>query len=122
MVANITTAFRKRVEALPWMAAATKLKPRKNSTLFMWAWDIRNTGMSTPLYEVKADDRLAICGGAACLNITVKWGGWASRWTAKNGPCHRRQSMPVNLPLQNALNFPAAILQPPFLIPRPRTR
>jgi len=37
MVANITTAFRKRVEALPWIAAATKAEAQENSTLFMWA-------------------------------------------------------------------------------------
>ena len=41
----------------------------------------------------------------------------ASRWTAANGGCRRRLVNAVNLPLQNALNFPAAILVKPFFDP-----
>jgi putative endopeptidase len=117
MVANLIAAFRKRIEALSWMDPATKAEAEaKLSTLYVGigypeSWhDYSN-------YEVKADD---IFG-----NI---WRGSLShyQWDVSrlSKPVDRKEwSMDpqtvnaVNLPLQNALNFPAAILQPPFFDP-----
>ena len=42
----------------------------------------------------------------------------ASRWTAASGAMTPQTVNAVNLPVQNALNFPAAILEPPFFDPR----
>jgi len=118
MVAGLISAFRKRIEALTWMNPATKAEAEaKLSTLYVGigypeSWhDYSN-------YEVKPDD---IFG-----NI---WRGDLSeyqRQVARLGkPVDRKEwSMTpqtvnaVNLPLQNALNFPAAILQPPFYDPQ----
>ncbi len=117
MVANLIAAFRKRIEALPWMDPTTKAEAQaKLSTLYVGigypeAWHDYSS------FDVKADD---IFG-----NI---WRGDLSdyrRQVARLGkPVDRKEwSMTpqtvnaVNLPLQNALNFPAAILQPPFFDP-----
>jgi putative endopeptidase len=118
MVANIVAAFRKRIDALTWMSAATKAEAQaKLNTLYVGvgygeSWhDYSN-------YEVKADDLFG--------NL---WRGELSeyqRQVARLGaPIDRKEwSMTpqtvnaVNLPLQNALNFPAAILQPPFFDPK----
>jgi putative endopeptidase len=117
MVANLIAAFRKRIEALSWMDPATKAEAQaKLSTLYVGigypeSWHDYSS------FEVKADD---IFG-----NI---WRGNLSdyrREVARLGkPVDRKEwSMTpqtvnaVNLPLQNALNFPAAILQPPFFDP-----
>ncbi len=118
MVANLIAAFRKRIEALSWMDASTKAEAEaKLSTLYVGI-GYPETWHDYSSFEVKADD---IFG-----NI---WRGNLSdyqRQIARLGkPVDRKEwSMTpqtvnaVNLPLQNALNFPAAILQPPFFDPQ----
>lgn len=117
MVANLIAAFRKRIEALSWMDAATKAEAEaKLSTLYVGI-GYPETWHDYSSFEVKADD---IFG-----NI---WRGHLSdyqREVARLGKpvdrkewCMTPQTVnAVNLPLQNALNFPAAILQPPFYDP-----
>ncbi|MGH9495171.1 MAG: M13 family metallopeptidase, partial [Candidatus Sulfotelmatobacter sp.] len=118
MVANIIAAFRKRIEALTWMNPATKAEAQaKLSTLYVGigygeSWhDYSN-------YEVKAGDLFG--------NI---WRGDLSEYQRRiaelGKPVDKKEwSMTpqtvnaVNLPLQNALSFPAAILQPPFYDPQ----
>jgi putative endopeptidase len=117
MVANLIAAFRQRIEVLSWMNPATKAEAQaKLSTLYVGI-GYPETWHDYSSFEVKADD---IFG-----NI---WRGRLSdyrREIARLGqPVDRKEwSMTpqtvnaVNLPLQNALNFPAAILQPPFFDP-----
>jgi len=117
MVANLIAAYRKRIEALTWMDPATKAEAEaKLSTLYVGV-GYPETWRDYSSYEVQADD---IFG-----NI---WRGSLSEYrreVARLGkPVDRKEwSMTpqtvnaVNLPLQNALNFPAAILQPPFFDP-----
>ena len=117
MVANLIAAFRKRIDALSWMDPATKAEAQaKLSTLYVGI-GYPETWHDYSSFEVKADD---IFG-----NI---WRGRLSdyrREVARLGqPVDRKEwSMTpqtvnaVNLPLQNGLNFPAAILQPPFFDP-----
>lgn len=117
MVANLIAAFRKRIEALPWMDATTKTEAQaKLSTLYVGV-GYPETWHDYSSFEVKADD---IFGNL--------WRGSLSdyqRQIARLGKpidrkewCMTPQTVnAVNLPLQNALNFPAAILQPPFFDP-----
>ena len=117
MVANLITAFRKRIEALAWMDASTKAEAEaKLSTLYVGV-GYPETWHDYSNFEVKADD---IFGNL--------WRGDLSdyqRQIARLGKAvdrHEWSMTPqtvnaVNLPLQNALNFPAAILQPPFFDP-----
>jgi putative endopeptidase len=118
MVANIIAAFHKRIDALTWMAPATKAEAHaKLNTLYVGigyteSWENYSN------YEVKPDD---IFGNV--------WRGslaYYQRQIARLGSAVNRQEWcmtpqtvnAVNLPLQNALNFPAAILQPPFFDPQ----
>jgi putative endopeptidase len=117
MVANLIAAFHKRIEALPWMNPSTKAEAEaKLSTLYVGI-GYPETWHDYSNFEVKADDAFG--------NI---WRGNLSeyqRQVARLGkPVDKKEwSMTpqtvnaVNLPLQNALNFPAAILQPPFYDP-----
>jgi endothelin-converting enzyme/putative endopeptidase len=117
MVANLIAAFRQRIEVLSWMNPATKAEAQaKLSTLYVGI-GYPETWHDYSSFEVKADD---IFGNL--------WRGRLSdyrREIARLGqPVDRKEwSMTpqtvnaVNLPLQNALNFPAAILQPPFFDP-----
>jgi endothelin-converting enzyme/putative endopeptidase len=117
MVANLIAAYRKRIEALSWMDPATKAEAQEKLSSLYVGIGYTETWRDYSSYEIKPDD---IFG-----NI------WRSRLTdyrrdvARLGkPVDRKEwSMTpqtvnaVNLPLQNALNFPAAILQPPFFDP-----
>jgi endothelin-converting enzyme/putative endopeptidase len=117
MVANLIAAFRKRIEALTWMDPKTKAEAEaKLSTLYVGI-GYPETWHDYSSFEVKADDLFG--------NI---WRGGLSdyrRQVARLGKpvdrkewCMTPQTVnAVNLPLQNALNFPAAILQPPFYDP-----
>lgn len=117
MVAELIAAFRKRIEALTWMNPSTKAEAEaKLSTLYVGI-GYPETWHDYSNYEVKPDD---IFG-----NI---WRGDLSeyeRQVARLGKAVDRKEWSmtpqtvnaVNLPLQNALNFPAAILQPPFYDP-----
>lgn len=118
MVANLIAAFRKRIEALSWMDASTKAEAEaKLSTLYVGI-GYPETWHDYSSFEVKPDDVFG--------NI---WRGNLSdyrRQIARLGKavdtkewCMTPQTVnAVNLPLQNALNFPAAILQPPFYDPQ----
>jgi len=117
MVANITAAFRQRIEALPWMAASTKAEAQaKLNTLYVGI-GYPETWTDYSAYAVKADDVFGnVWRGdlfkyhrqVARLGASIDRKEWSMTPQTVNA---------VNLPLQNALNFPAAILQPPFFDP-----
>ena len=114
MVKNLIDAFRKRIDALTWMAPSTKAEAKaKLDTLYV--------GIGYPekwrdysKYEVRADDLFGNVWRAGTFDYQY--------WIGRLGQPvdHHEWSMTpqtvnaVNLPLQNALNFPAAILEPPF--------
>ena len=118
MVANIVAAFRKRIDVLTWMDAATKAEAKaKLDTLYVGA-GYGESWHDYSGYEVKADD---IFGNL--------WRGDLSlyrRQVARLGaPVDRKEWVytpqtvdAMELQLQNALNFPAAILQPPIFDPK----
>jgi putative endopeptidase len=118
MVANLIAAFHKRIEALTWMDPSTKAEAEaKLSTLYVGI-GYGETWHDYSSFEVKADDIFGnIWRGnlsdyqrqVARLGKTVDRKEWCMTAQTVNA---------VNLPLQNALNFPAAILQPPFYDPQ----
>jgi len=117
LVANLIAAYQKRLATLEWMAPSTKAEAlAKLSTLYVGV-GYPETWHDYSSYEVKPDDLFG--------NI---WRGSLSdyrREVARLGkPVDRHEWVmtpqtvnAVNLPLYNALNFPAAILQPPFFDP-----
>ena len=117
MVAHIIAAYRERLGALSWMAPATKAEAIAKLNALSVGVGYAESWRDYSGYEVKSDD---IAGN--------RWRGRLFYYhtnVARIGkPVNRKEwSMTpqtvnaVNLPLQNALNFPAAILQPPFYDP-----
>src|SRR5271165_3220970 len=118
MVSNIIASFRQRIEALSWMDPSTKAEAQaKLNTLYVGV-GYPETWTDYSAYEVKADD---IFGNV--------WRGGLFKYhrevTRLGAPVDRKEWTmtpqtvnAVNLPLQNALSFPAAILQPPFFDPQ----
>lgn len=117
MVADLITAFHKRIDALDWMNPSTKAEAHaKLSTLYVGI-GYPETWHDYSNFEVKPGDAFG--------NV---WRGNLSEYERRiallGKPVDRKEwSMTpqtvnaVNLPLQNALSFPAAILQPPFYDP-----
>jgi len=118
MVANLIAAFHKRIDALTWMAPATKAEAHaKLDTLYVGI-GYPETWQDYSNYEVKPDD---IFGNIWRGSLAEYQREIARLGTAVNRRewCMTPQTVnAVNLPLQNALNFPAAILQPPFFDPK----
>ncbi|HEX6802497.1 MAG TPA: M13 family metallopeptidase [Terriglobales bacterium] len=114
MVANIVAAFRKRVEALTWMTPATKAQALDKLSKLYVGIGYPETWHDYSALEIKPDDIF----GNLWRSRLFKYHRETSR-LGKPIDRHEWSMTPqtvnaVNLPLQNALNFPAAILEPPF--------
>jgi len=114
MVNNIIAAFRKRIDALTWMDPKTKAEAQaKLNTLYVGI-GYPETWHSYEGLEIKPDDLF----GNIWRDDLYEYHRQTNR-LGKDVDRHEWSMSPqtvnaVNLPLQNALNFPAAILQPPF--------
>ncbi|HTK28437.1 MAG TPA: M13 family metallopeptidase [Vicinamibacterales bacterium] len=117
MVEDIKAAFAKRIDRLDWMAASTKATARAKVQALI-------VGVGYP-------DRwrdyagLTVDRGDA-LGNAMRAGEFEYRYRVRelSAPVDRHEWWmtpqtvnAVNLPIQNALNFPAAILQPPYFDP-----
>jgi putative endopeptidase len=118
MVTNIIAAFRRRIDALDWMAPSTKAEAQaKLNTLYVGI-GFPETWHDYSGFEVKAGD---IFGNVWRGNLfeyhrqVKRLGSAVDRHEWSMSP---QTVNAVNLPLQNALNFPAAILEPPFFDPQ----
>jgi predicted metalloendopeptidase len=118
MVANLIAAFRTRIEHLDWMSPETKTKAlAKLATL--------KVGVGYPDHWQDYSD-LKIVAGDAFGNFERAQRFELERNLRKLGqPIDRSEWVmtpqtvnAVNLPVMNALNFPAAILQPPYFDPK----
>jgi putative endopeptidase len=118
MVGNIKDAFAKRIEALDWMAAETKAEAKeKVATMTVGVgypdtWTDYSTLQApegAPYAAVIAAEKAHYDRQLAKIGKPMDKGEWWMNAQLVNA---------VNLPVQNALNFPAAILQPPFFDPK----
>jgi predicted metalloendopeptidase len=118
MVDNIKAAFAKRVKALDWMAPSTKqeaLKKVENIVVgvgYPDTWrDYSNVSISPtdPYANAKATGLAEYRHQIAKIGKPMDRNEWWMPPQLVNA---------VNLPVQNALNFPAAILVPPFFDPK----
>jgi endothelin-converting enzyme/putative endopeptidase len=117
MVSNIVDAFHVRIDKLDWMAPATKKEAHaKLKTLYV--------GIGYPEKWV-GYEQLQVAPGDALGNLLRAEQLHTRQQLAKlHQPVDRTEwCMPaqlvnaVNMPMQNAINFPAAILQPPYFDP-----
>ena len=117
MVSNIKTALKHRIDRLDWMNPATRIKAKEKVDAFYVGIGYPEKWRSYADVKVVKDDAL----GNALRADEADYRYWIGRLGA---PVDRSEwSMTpqtvnaVNLPLQNAVNIPAAILQPPFFDP-----
>ena len=114
MVANIIAAFSKRIASLDWMAPSTRAQAQEKLKTMHVGVGYPDRWQSFAALKVLPNDALGNTLRAeefnyersiAKLKQKVDKTAWAM-------PPHLVNA--VNLPLQNAMNFPAAILQSPF--------
>ncbi len=118
MVANLVQAFGRRIDNLTWMSPETKARARdKLATL--------KVGVGYP-EKWRSYLGLEISRDNAFLNaFRAELYGYRRNLAKLGQPVDRSEWWmtpqtvnAVNLPIQNALNFPAAILQPPYFDPK----
>jgi predicted metalloendopeptidase len=115
MVDDIKAAFVRRIDALDWMAPATKAEARRKIATLKVGVGYPDRWIDYSGQQVSATDALGNVQRAEAFNYrlslaklgarTIDRGEWAMQPQTVNA---------VNLPVRNALNFPAAILQAPF--------
>ncbi|GLQ99764.1 M13 family metallopeptidase [Dyella mobilis] len=117
MVKNLLATFDARIDTLAWMTPATRAKAKEKIATLRVGVGYPDTWRSYATLVVRPDDALGNHQRAVALQYQyalaklgkpVDHGEWWMTPQTVNA---------VNLPLQNALNFPAAILQPPFFDP-----
>lgn len=117
LVKNITAAFRSRIDKIDWMSAETRAKAKaKVDTLYVGV-GYPDKWRSYNGLKIAADDALGNARRVSVFNY-----GYAlsklNRPVEKTEWWMNAQTVnALNVPLQNALNFPAAILLPPFFDP-----
>jgi len=117
MVSGIKSAFDKRIEALTWMATETKKEARAKVTTMHVGIGYPDKWRDYSSLEIRPDD--AYGNSQRALEFEYR------HQLAKLGQAPDKSEWwlipqivnAVNLPLQNALNFPAGILNPPFYHP-----
>ncbi|HTX24869.1 MAG TPA: M13 family metallopeptidase [Steroidobacteraceae bacterium] len=117
MVRNLIVAFGRRIDRLEWMTPETRAKAKAKLATLDVEVGYPDRWRDYSGLEVRRDDALGNAERAerfeyernlAKLGRPVEHGEWVMYPQTVNA---------VNLPVMNALNFPAAILQPPFFDP-----
>ncbi|HEY1892820.1 MAG TPA: M13 family metallopeptidase [Steroidobacteraceae bacterium] len=118
MVAHLIAAYHKRLEALTWLAPSTKAEALKKLDSLYVGIGYPDTWKDYSTYQVESADLFGNVWRAE---------EWKYRYNIDRlgKPVNRHEWWmepqtvnAVNLPVQIALNFPAAILQPPFFDPK----
>ena len=118
MVHNILAAFDERVDSLAWMTPETKARAREKAKTMRVGVGYPDKWRDYSTLEIRPDDALGNRLRAELheyrhqvgkLGQPVDRGEWWMTPQTVNA---------VQLPLQNAMNFPAAILEKPFFDPK----
>jgi putative endopeptidase len=118
IVANLIAAFRVRLENITWMAPATKKEAIAKLGTLRVGIGYPNRWRSYASYQVVPDNLFANLWGANLFEYHYSVDR-IGKPVDRDEWCMTPQTVnAVNLPLDNSLNFPAAILQPPFFDPK----
>jgi putative endopeptidase len=117
MVANIVAAFQSRIDALDWMTPATKANAKAKLAALRVGVGYPNTWTDYSTLDVRPDDALGNHLRAEAFYLATQKAKLARAPDRDEWWMTPQTVNAVNLPVQNALNFPAAILEPPFFDP-----
>jgi endothelin-converting enzyme/putative endopeptidase len=118
LVSNLLAAFRERLEKLTWMAPATKAEALAKLGTLQVAVGYPDHWRSYAAYEVNPDNLFLNLWRADLFDYHYSLDRIGKPVDRKEWTMTPQTVNAVNLPLHNGLNFPAAILQPPFFDPK----
>lgn len=118
LVAHLLTAFRQGLENVTWMAPSTKKEALAKLGTLQVSVGYPDKWRSYDGYEVKPDDLFGNVWRAGLFEYHYQLSRIGKPVDRKEWTMEPQTVNAVNLPLHNALNFPAAILEPPFFDPK----
>ncbi|CAN7517771.1 M13 family metallopeptidase [Massilia sp. LjRoot122] len=118
MVADIKTAFERRIDKLEWMAPSTRAQAKEKVRTMYVGVGYPDAWKSYAGLRVSPLDALGNVLRAQEFHYTQQLAKLKQKPTKTEWHMPPQLVNAVNLPLQNAMNFPAAILQPPFYDPK----
>lgn len=117
MVVDIKNAFRKRIDALDWMTPATKAAATRKLDTLIVSVGYPETWRTYSTLTITRDDALGNAMRAEEWEYQHQRGKLTKPVDRHEWWMTPQTVNAVNLPIQNALNFPAAILQAPNFDP-----
>jgi putative endopeptidase len=117
MVVNIIAAFRRRIDALQWMNPATKAEAQAKLTTLYVGIGYPEKWHDYSALEIRAGDMFGNLWRGRLFDYHHDVARLGQSVDRKEWSMHPQTVNAVNLPLQNAISFPAAVLQPPFFDP-----
>ena len=117
MVDNIKNAFARRVQAIDWMADSTKQEALKKVNGIVVGVGYPDTWRDYSSLQITADNAYANQKNAGLFEYKNQLAKIGKPMDRKEWWMPPQLVNAVNLPVQNALNFPAAILVKPFFDP-----
>ena len=118
LVSNLIVAFRQRLENLTWMAPATKAEALAKLGTLQVGIGYPDHWRSYAALEVTPDNLFLNLWRSDLFEYHYDVGRIGTAVDRREWTMTPQTVNAVNLPLHNGLNFPAAILQPPFFDPK----
>jgi putative endopeptidase len=118
MVQNIVAAFGKRVDRLDWMTPATKAQAKAKLAGLYVGVGYPDKWRDYSGLDVVRGDAVGNHLRAELFELQTRLKQLGQKVDRTEWQMNPQLVNAVNLPVQNALNFPAAILQPPFFDPK----
>lgn len=118
LVTNLLAAFRQRLEGVTWMAPATKAEALTKLGTLQVGVGYPDHWRSYAGYEVSPDNLFGNMWRSDLFEYHYSLDRMGQPVDRKEWCMTPQTVNAVNLPLDNGLNFPAAILQPPFFDPK----
>ncbi|MCD0279330.1 M13 family metallopeptidase [Xanthomonas melonis] len=117
MVKNLVTAFGQRIDALEWMSPQTKQHAKAKIAGLTVAVGYPDTWRDYSALEVRRDDALGNAERAELFEYRHNLAKLGKAVDHREWYMLPQEVNALNVPLENRLIFPAAILQPPFFDP-----
>ena len=118
LVSNIIASFRQRLQTVTWMAPATRAEALAKLDTLQVGVGYPDHWRSYADYKVTPDNLYQNLWQADLFDYRYSLNRIGTPVDRKEWTMTPQTVNAVNLPLDNGLNFPAAILQPPFFDPK----